>query len=253
MTTPIRPGTDSGAPYDSSSDVTLKTVPEKTSIVEDFIDIFYAPSTVYARRATGSFWMHLLIITVIAGLFAFANRAVISQIFDVEFTRATAKVMADNPRITPEMMATQRNISEKIATFGGYIGTPIIIFLVGALTWLAAKIVSAKVTYQQAVLIVTLAWIPRLVQSLLTTVQMLIMDISNVTSMHSLSFSPARFMDADTAQRQLLGLMGRLDLFTLWVTLLIGIGIAVIGKVPRARAFAAAAIVWAISTLPLLR
>lgn len=253
MTTPIRPGTGSGAPYDSSADVTLKTEPEKASIVEDFIDIFYAPSTVFARRASGSFWMHLLIIAVIAGLFAFANRAVISQIFDVEFTRQTAKVMAENPRVTPEMMAGQRKISESIASFVGYIGTPIIIFLVAAFTWLAAKIMSAKVTYEQAVLIVTLAWIPRLVQSLLTTVQMLLMDTSSVTSMHSLSFSPARFMDADTAQRQLLGLMGRLDLFTLWVTLLIGIGIAVIGKVPRARAFAAAAMVWAVGTLPLLR
>jgi hypothetical protein len=241
-----RPGTDRGASYDPS---VPSSTPEKASLVEDFIDIFYAPSSVYARRERSSFWMHLLVITVISALFAFANRSVFDQIFDVEFQRGAAKAMADNPRITPEMMETQRNISGKVAGVIQYLYVPVLVFLVGLMVWGAARVVGAKIRYGQAALIVTLAIIPRLLQALLTTVQMLLTDTSSITSMHSLSFSPARFMDPDTTNRVLLGVMGRLDLFTLWATVLIGIGIAVIGKVPKTRAMLAAGIVWLVATL----
>lgn len=245
-----RPGTDRGATNEPS---VQSPALEKASIVEDFIDIFYAPSSVYARREKSGFWMHLLIITVIAALFAFANRGVFDQIFDVEFQRGAAKAMAGNPQITAEMMDGQRKMSSTVAGSLQYIGAPMLIFIVALLVWGAARALSAKITYGQAVMIMTLAFVPRLVQALLTTVQMLLMDTSNIRSMHTLGFSPARFMDPDSSNRVLLGFMGRLDLFTLWVTLLIGIGIAVMGKVPRAKGLIAAGIVWLVATLPMLR
>jgi hypothetical protein len=241
-----RPGTDRDASYDPTAQ---SSTLEKASLVEDFIDIFYAPSSVFARRERSSFWMHLFVITVISALFAFANRSVFEQIFDVEFQRGAARAMADNPRITPEMMATQRSISGKVAGVIQYLYVPVLVFLVGLLVWGAGRGVGAKIRYEQAALIVTLAFIPRLVQALLTTVQMLLTDTSSITSMFSLSFSPARFMDPDTTNRVLLGLMGRLDLFVLWSTALLAVGIAVMGKVPKARAALAAAIVWLVATL----
>jgi hypothetical protein len=44
--------------------------------------------------------------------------------------------------------------------------------------------------------------------------------------------------------------VGRLDVFTLWVTVLIAIGLAVTGKISRGKAAVAAAIVWVIGALP---
>ncbi|MEX2153062.1 MAG: YIP1 family protein [Gemmatimonadaceae bacterium] len=245
-----RPGTDRGAGYDPS----VQGAPlEKASVVEDFIDIFYAPSRVFARREKSGFWTHLLIISAIAALFAFANRGVFDQIFDVEFQRGAAKAMEANPQITEDMLAQQRKISGAIAGFFQYIGVPLLVFVVSLLVWGFARVVSAKFSYGQAVMIMTLAYIPRLVQGLLATIQGLLTDTSTIGSMHSVGFSPARFMDPDTTNRALLGLMGRLDLFTLWTTVLIAIGIAVIGKVPRARAAIAAGLVWLLPTLFSLR
>lgn len=244
-----RPGTDRGAGNDPS----VQAPPaEKASVVEDFIDIFHTPSTVFARREKEGYGMQMLIITVVSALFVFASRSVFSQIFDAEFQRGTAKAMAANPRITQEMINAQRPIQEGIATFAGYVGTPIFIFIMAIFVWLAAKIVSGKVTYRQAVLITTLAWIPRLVGSLLGAVQVIVMDTTNVTNMFSLSFSPARLMDVDTTNPKLFGLLGSFDLFGLWFTVLVGIGIAVIGKVPRSRGYAAAAMVFVVGTIPLL-
>jgi len=225
---------------------------EKASVFEDFIDIFYAPANVFARRAASGYGMQLFIVSVLAALFAFATRGITSQIFDVEFQRGAAKAIAANPRITLDQMNSMRGVQEKMVMVGGYIFTPIGVFLMAFFTWLAAKAVSAKITYQQAALIVTLAWIPRLVGALVMTVQGLLMDTSTITSMFSVMWSPARFMDAETVSPKVLGLVGNLEVFSIWYTILVGIGIAVIGKVPRSQGYTAAAIVFVLMSLPAL-
>ena len=223
---------------------------EKASIAEDFMDILYEPAKVFQRRAASGYGMHLLIIAGLAGLFAFASSGVFSQIFDAEFQRGAAKAMAANPQITMDQMNSMRGIQEKVASFATYIGTPIFIFVLAFITWLATKTVSAKITYQQAVLIVTLAWIPRLVGSLVGTLQVVVMDTSNVTNMFSLSASPARFMDADTANPKVFGLMGGLDVFSIWYTVVVAIGIATIAKVPPSKGYIAAFAVFVLGLLP---
>jgi Yip1-like protein len=249
MTTPIRPDTDRGASYSPTSGGT--GAPEKASVVEDFIDIFYAPSSVFARREKSGYGLQLLIITLLTALFVFASRGVFSQIFDAEFARGAAKAMAKNPQLTQEMMDRARPMQEKVTNFILYIMTPVIIFFTAFVVWLSAKILSVKITYGQAAMITTLAWIPRLVGGLLGAAQVLLMDTTNVTSPFALGFSPARFMNPDTTNGKLFGLVGSLDLFALWYAVLIGIGVAVVAKVPRARGYAVAGIVFALTTIPL--
>jgi hypothetical protein len=244
-----RPGTDRGAGYDPS---VSSAPPEKASVVEDFLDIFHSPSSVYARRTNSGFGMQLLIVSIIAAAFAFASRGLMSQIFDVEFTRGAAKMMERNPQLTQDMINQGRGIQESIATFAGYVGTPVIIFIIAFFTWIVAKLFSTKVTYGQAVLIVTLAWIPRLLGSLVTTVQALLMDTSTVTSMFSLSLSPARFMDPDTTNPKVFGLMGSLEVFSIWCYVLIAIGLSVMGKVSRGKGYAIAGVLFVLGTLPLM-
>jgi hypothetical protein len=246
MTT--RPDTDRGT-YDPGVQA---TPPQKASLVEDFIDIFYTPSSVFARREKSGFGIPLLIVSVITALFAFASRSVFSQIFDAEFARGTAKAMAQNPRLTPEMMERMRPIQESIAQVFIYVGTPLFILFLALVIWLVAKVVSAKISYKQAAVITTFAWIPRLVGGLLGVLQVLLLDTTNVTNMYSLSYSPARFMDPDATNAKLFGILGGLDVFSIWFTVLVAIGIAVMGKVPRSKGFIAAAIVFVLSLVPAL-
>src|SRR5688572_19609673 len=96
MSTPVRPGTDSGANYTPGA---MPPKPEKSSLFEDFMDIFYAPSTVFARRADSSFWGPLLIITLVTAVFSFVNRDIASAIFDAEYARGAAAAQAKNPQI----------------------------------------------------------------------------------------------------------------------------------------------------------
>jgi hypothetical protein len=48
----------------------------------------------------------------------------------------------------------------------------------------------------------------------------------------------------------LLAVLGRVDVFTIWVTVLLAIGLAVTGKIPRARAAMAGVLMWIIGALP---
>lgn len=241
-------GTDHGAKYDPSTGAPPPPA-ETTSVVEDFIDIFYAPSSVFARREKGGFGLHLLIITLLSAVFAYASHSVFSQIFDAEFARGTAKAMAANPRLTPEMVNSMRPMQEKVASAFVYLGAPLAVFFTSILVWIAAKVVKARLSFGQAALVTTLAWIPRLVGGLIGVLQVVLMDTSNFTNRYSLSASPAKFMDPDATNAKVFALMGNLDVFAIWFTVLIGIGIAVVGKVPRNKGYVAALLVFVVGTL----
>lgn len=227
---------------------------DKTSVFEDFVDIFYAPASVFERRQKAGFGLTLLVVSLIAAVFAFSNRGVMSQIGDAEYDRRIAKVIADNPQMTAQQqqaMTTMKPMQIKIQTASQYIAMPLLIFMVAFALWLVALIVKARVTYAQAVLITALAFIPRQLGSLAMTLQVLLTDTSAVTSPYALTLSPARFMDRDTANAKLYALMGSLDAFRVWAAVLEGVGISVMAKVPRNKGVLVTGIVFVLFSLVL--
>lgn len=223
--------------------------PEKASLFDDFLDIFYAPSSVFARRANASFWVPLLIITVLLGVIFIANRDVMEPIMEAEMTRALAKA-GSTQQLTPEQLEAGRKIGGTLATVGAFVITPIGILLLGLATWIVGKFVDAKQTLNAAFVVATFANVPRIVQGIFVRVQGLFIDPSTLTSQYSLSFGAGRFFDPDTTSPLLLALIGRIDVFTIWVTVLVAIGLAVTGKISRGRAAIAAVVVWLLGALP---
>jgi hypothetical protein len=78
------------------------------------------------------------------------------------------------------------------------------------------------------------------------------MDEQKLTSQYVVHLGPARFIDPDTGSKLLIALAGRTELFTLWVTVLIGLGLKVMGRSSTGQAVLAAALVWVIGCLPAL-
>jgi len=48
----------------------------------------------------------------------------------------------------------------------------------------------------------------------------------------------------------ILALASRVDPFVIWITVLLAIGLHVIGKIPKQQAYIAAAITWVVGALP---
>lgn len=219
---------------------------------EDFIDIFYAPSQVYARRASSGFGIPMLVVTLLITLLAIVNSGVMQPIMDAEFARSSAAAMRQNPQITPEMMAKGRGFGEAIAKYGAIIFIPVGMFITGLLLWLVGKIFDAKESLAAAIMVAAYAYVPRILEGALAGVQGLLLDPSSLNGRFKLSLGVGRFLDPDTASPVLLALVGRIDVFTIWVTVLLAIGLSVTGRIPRSRAAAAAAIVWLCGAIPQL-
>lgn len=227
--------------------------PDKASVWEDFIDIFYAPTAVYARRQTASFWVPLLVVTVLVGGITLAGLGVMQPIIDAETSRAMAAMAKANPQMSPEAIEQGKKFGAMAGKFGAFLGMPILIFVSGLAIWLIGKLFDSVATAGQATLVAAYATVPRVVAAILASAQSMLMDATKLDGMNRILIGPSRFLDPATASPVMLAVLSRFELFTLWGVVLLGIGLAVVGKIPIAKAFVAAALVWVLgSLLPLL-
>ena len=224
--------------------------PGRAGLWEDFVDIFYNPSAVFARRADGKFGMALLLLVVVGTVLFFLTKNAMSSIMDAEFARQGAAAMKKNPNLTAEQMASGRGVFETFAPIFFAIGLTVSVFGTGLVLWLVGKLFDAKESATAAIMIATYSEVPRLVQLLTNAAQGLIMSPERLNSINSVAFNLARFMDPDHASAVMIALASRVDLFTIWVTVLLAIGLHVVGRIPKQQAAIAAAITWVVGALP---
>ena len=222
------------------------------AIWEDFIDIFYAPSSVFRRRENGSFFIPLAVITILCGVLFYLNSGALQPMFDAEFDRQMAIATRQNPNIPAEAVERMRGFGMRLQQVGMFIFIPLAIFGVGVTTWVAGKLVDAKQTFRAALIVAAYAYSPRIIDGVLHGLQGLFLDPSELDGRFRLSLGPGRFLDPDTVSPLLLAIVGRVDLITFWITLLVAIGLSVTGRIPLRRAVIAAAIVWLVGGLPLI-
>ncbi len=233
----------------SNADV-VEPSPVKVGLWADFVDIFYAPSSVFARRSDGKFGMPLLFLIVIGTVLFFLTKNAMQPIMDAEFTRQTAAAMRKNPNITAEQMASSRGFFEMLAPIFFAIVLTISVLGTGVILWLVGKLFDAKESVAAAIMVATYSEVPRLVQVLVNAAQALVMSPDKLNATNSVAFNLARFMDPDKTSPVLIALASRVDLFTIWITVLLAIGIHVVGKIPRQQAAIVAAITWVVGSLP---
>ena len=223
--------------------------PAKAGLWEDFVDIFYAPSSVFARRSDGKFGLALLLPVVVGTVLVFVTKNAMQPIFDAEFTRQTAAAMRKNPNITAEQMASSRNLFEMIGPVIFAVFLTISVLGTGLILWVVGKLFDAKESLAAAMMIATYSEVPRIVQILTNAAQGLIMSPEKLNATNSVGLNLARFMNPDTASAVTIALAARVDVFTIWVTVLLAIGLHVVGKIPRQQAAIAAAITWVVGAL----
>ena len=237
MTTPISP----------------VTAAKRPSVFEDFIDIFGSPSEVFARRENNGFGIALLVLTAILTALYFGTRSLLQPVWDAEWARNAALMAKQNPGMTAEQLEMGRKFTEGV--FGGLavaFGIPIIVCLLALVMWVAGKPFDSKQTLRSAFVVATYSYFPRIVEAILNAIQGLLLDVESLTGLQSLKLGPTRFMDIDAASPVVIALLGRVDVFTLWVTVLIVIGLKVTGKLTTSQAAIAGAIVWLCGAVPAL-
>ena len=224
--------------------------PEQAALWEDFLEIFIKPAAVFERRKAAGFAIPLLILVILFGLLFLGLQGAFEPIMHAENARAMAKVMAKNPQITPEMLEGRGEMGAKFAPIIVTVSVPIIVLLIGLCTWAAGKMLGAVTSLGAATMIATYSYFPRLLELLVSGAQALLLPEEQLTGRASTSLGAARAFDPDTASTMLMAVLLRVDLFTLWVTFLLAVGLRVVGKLPMSKALAAAAMVWVLGALP---
>ena len=227
----------------------VATAAPTASLWEDFIDIIFSPASVFRRRQRGNWFIPLIVVTVAIALIVFATRGALQPAVDAEVERA-ADAMRKNPQVTEDMIEKARGYIAWSITFGPIIFMPIIIIVIGFMTWLVAKLVDARQELRAAMVVAAYSYVPRVLQWIVYAVEGLVLRPDQLNGLTKLSFGPARFVDPVTTNPVVLQILVRLDLFTIWVTVLLAIGVYVTGQVSKQRAAVAGVMFWIVGSIP---
>jgi hypothetical protein len=232
---------------------TAPAAPTKPAALwEDFIDIFTQPRAVFERRRDGRYWPALLVLSALAAGLFFATRPVIQPLIDRAMEAGLQQQVASG-KMTAEQAAQGRAMVERFAgvgtILGAVFGTPILVFVSGALLWLGGRVAGARLTYPQAVTATTYANVPRvLVGGVLGALVLGMTDPQRFSPLlQSAPLGPAFLLGAD-ASSIAIAVAQRFDLTVVWGTVLAAIGAGVMARKGR-PAWGAAAFAWGLATL----
>lgn len=236
-------------PQDASAATPGTPPAPNASLWEDFVDIFYTPSDVFRRRATGSYMIPLVIVTLLVCALTFTNRSVLQPVYDAEIDKALAQ-MKSNPAITADALAKARSFTEIFIQVTAVIGAPIAILVIALVVWIFSRIFDAKVTGHASMVISAYSAVPFVIENLSWSVQGLLLDPSKLTSRMSLAIGPARFVNAEGMSPLAAAAIAHVDVFSIWTAALLGIGIVTIANAPRSKAVVIGVAIWVLGLAP---
>ena len=228
----------------------VSTAPaSQPSVMEDIIEIFYAPSQVFARRRDNPrFWAAFLILSILFALGVWVMMKNLSSVMDAQFAKQSAEALRKNPQLTQEQLDRGRRIGQAIAPYIGIVGAVISTLILGVAVWLVGKMFDSKADLKQGVMIATFASFPKIIDLLLVAVLALTVGTGNITSMSAAGPSLARLAPADSTPL-VLGVLSRFSIGIIWATILIAIGLHVVGRIAKGRAYGAAIVLWVLGTV----
>lgn len=223
-------------------------VANDASVMDDIIEIFYAPSRVFARRRDNPrFWAAFVILSILFALGAWLMMRNYADVLDAQIRRQMDAQMAKNPQFTPEMAERSRRMGQTVAPIGAVLVGVISTLILGLVVWIVGKLFDAKADLRHGLMIATFASFPKIVDLVIAAIQALVMGTAGVTNMLAAAPSLARFAPAD-APPLMLGLLSRFSIGTIWATILIAIGLHIAGRMTKGRAYTAAVVVWLLGT-----
>jgi hypothetical protein len=130
------------------------------------------------------------------------------------------------------------------------VSIPISVILTGLVLWMVGKIFESKQTAQTAIMVATYAFVPRILGIVAGAVIAYLSSPERLNGAARLTVGLGALLDPDKASPVILALLTRVDVFTIWQTILLAIGLQVTGKVSKTYSYIAAALVWLIGALP---
>jgi hypothetical protein len=214
---------------------------ERTSRWEDYIDVFVSPAELYRRRAQDRVGPPLVTLLLLGVFFYFvmlpANRIIMQ-----------ASIVA-NPEAAQalERMGTLLQILGSIFVPVTYL---FVIASAAAVLLIVGRVLEIPTEFSRTMLVATYAAFTYLLAQVAGGVAVLLHGDTALDLIRHVSFGPLRFVGHPEMNPVISAVLRRFELFTLWQTVLWGVGLAVIYRVSRIQAAATAGITWLLLALP---
>ena len=224
-------------------------VPKK-GLFEDFTDIFVRPRALFERNHNSSFVRPALVQSLFFLAVGLAAMNLISPYFEADMLREMRRSAGGE---LPAGASGMAGTMAKVSTVALFAIAPWLIALLGGLaTWIAARVVGARMTYGQSAMIASWSYAPAMLGAIVMAVQGALVDPATIRGSADAQIGPARLLDPGTTAPPVMALVMQLDLFNLWGLVLTAIGIAVVAHKDTGTGVLAAIIRFALVALATL-
>src|SRR5882762_4777587 len=206
------------------------------SQIERVTNTFVAPSKTFADiRRSSSWWLPFLVLTIFGYIFAF------TALHHVGIDRVVDNAMKSNPKsyekfqnLPAEQQAAGLKTTKAIMSGAFYAG-PVLNLLLTAITagllWIGFNfILGGKSSYGAMFAVGMFAWLPSVLKSLFSTAMAFFSDVEGFNISDPVGTNIGFYLGNDSAA-WLKSLLGSVDIFTLWILVLMGIGGAIVSNV----------------------
>lgn len=217
---------------------------ETKSRWEDYIDVFFSPGELFRRRANDRLGPPLITLLVVATAFYYILLPAQKMIMRAQMELAMPE--GGLPPGAEKMM--------NIMPLLGGIMQPIIYLIMTALTafllWALCRVVGAKPTFRQMMIISTYSMFIGLLGQIAGSIAVMLHGPVGLEPAKHMAFGVTRFMDAKNTSKALMGLLSIFSIFAIWQAVVWAIGVHVVTGVSKGKAAIVAIGTWFLSALP---
>jgi len=215
--------------------------------------VVWSPGTAFRDIAARPRWWPPLVTLVLASLvftYTFTQRVGWERFFRQQ--AETNSRMRDLPADQKEQtLAAQMRFGPIISYAAIVVGFPIMaLAIAGVFLLLFRTVFGAELSFRQALAIVCYAWVPLLFGSIMALAVMLLKNPEEFDLQYPTLTNIGAFLDPASTPKWLLSLGTSIDIFTIWVLILLATGFAAAGrKISWGSSFACVMGTWAVYVL----
>ncbi|HEY7390737.1 MAG TPA: Yip1 family protein [Bryobacteraceae bacterium] len=217
----------------SSATPGIQAAPPAMSELSRLLGVFFEPGRTFADIAQRPRWIVPLLIVIVMGagyLYAFNTH--------IGWEPYMHRIMDNNQRmlqLPPDQRQRIFDMQLRVIPITSYVGAvvfPFLIFALGAAisVGIIKGLMGVPIKFKQAFAVFAYGYLPRSIYSILATVVMyLTKNPEDFDPQNGFFSNPSVLMDPQTSSKFLYTLAGNLDVFVIWVLLLIATGLKAAG------------------------
>jgi hypothetical protein len=211
------------------------------------IGVLFSPDATFASIARRPDWVVPLLLIMV---FTLVNGFVTAS--RIDFAAPAREAMEQQKNVPPEQVDRAVRMSVgvgKVLKFVSPILAVIVLMIVSGVLLLAVRILGGEGDYKQAFSATCYAWLPNVIQGIVLTVIIFARGGTaiNPQSLMTMVRSNLAFLADMKTQPMAFALLSSLDLFTIWVVVLLVIGFAYVARISKAKSSGIVISLWAVT------